>query len=111
MTKYATSFNGAYPFSDTGRKINLQASTNLTYTIPGNNTDKYRACFSYTQNSNVWVSLNGVAVSPFSNTSVDSYNEEFRPDIRYVQGGDVLSFITVDAAGAQVGVSLLQLPN
>ena len=110
MTTYASNYNETYPFSDTGAKINLQAATALDYTVPGESTYLYRAHFSYAANANVWVSLNGTATAPAPNTSADSYNEEFRPDNRYVKGGDVLSFITGDVAGAQVGVSLLRLP-
>lgn len=110
MTVYNSSFNETLPFSDIGSKFNLAANVRLTFTVPGTNAITYRAKFSYTQNSNVWVSLNGTATVPVSGTQANSYMEEFRPDVKYVRGGDVLSIISGDAGGAQVGLSLLQLP-
>lgn len=109
MTMFATGFLNALPFSDSGSKFNLAANVALSFTVPGTNAVTYRAEFSYTQNSNVWVGLNKAATVPVAGTQSASYMEEFRPNIRFVRGGDVLSIITGDAAGAQVGVSLLQV--
>jgi hypothetical protein len=109
MTAYNSSFNGAMPFSDTGSKFNLAANVALTFTVPGDDSMRFRAQFSYTQNSNVWVSLNGSATVPVAGTQSSSNMEEFRPDVRYVKGADVLSVVTGDVGGAQVGISLLQL--
>jgi hypothetical protein len=109
MTAYNSSFNGAMPFSDIGSKFNLVANAALTFTVPGIDSLKYRAQFSYTQNSNVWISLNGTPTVPVAGTQSSSSMQEFRPDVRYVKGGDVLSVITGDATGAQVGISLLSL--
>ncbi|HWY35727.1 MAG TPA: hypothetical protein VNX68_13865 [Nitrosopumilaceae archaeon] len=110
MTAYNSSFEGATPFSDTGSKFNLAANTGLSFTVPGDISVRYRAKFSYTANANVWVSYNGTAVSPIAGTQSATYNQEFRPDIKFVKGGDVLNLISSDATGAQVGVSLLQIP-
>ncbi len=110
MTAFSTGFSGTLPFSDSGSKFNLAANVALSFTVPGDKSVTYRAEFSYTQNSNVWISLNGTATSPVAGTQSDSYMEEFRPGARFVRGGDVLSIITGDVSGAQVGVSLLQLP-
>lgn len=110
MTAYNSSFEGTTPFSDNGSKFNLAANTGLSFTVPGDSSIRYRAKFSYTANANVWVSYNGTASSPVAGTQSASVNEEFRPDVKYVRGGDILNLISSDAAGAQVGVSLLQLP-
>ena len=110
MTMFATGFLGAIPFSNSGSKFNLAANVALSFTVPGTNAVTYRAEFSYTQNSNVWISLNGTATVPVAGTQSASYMEEFKPSIRFVRGGDVLSLISGDATGAEVGVSLLQLP-
>lgn len=110
MTMFASGFLNALPFSDLGSKFNLAANVALSFTVPGTNAITYRAEFSYNQNSNVWISLNGTATSPIAGTQSSSYMEEFRPSVRFVRGGDVLSLVSGDAAGAQVGISLLQLP-
>lgn len=109
MTAYNSSFGECTPFSDTGSKFNLAANAGLSYTIPGNSSLTYRAKFSYTSNANVWVSLNGTAVSPIAGTQSATSNQEFRPDVKFVRGGDVLNLISSDATGAQVGVALLQV--
>lgn len=111
MTFYSNSFDHCKPFSDTGQKLNLSTNVGGSFTVPGDPSLIYRAEFSYTQNANVWVSLNGTAVVPIAGTSTSSPNQEFRPDIRFVKGGDVLNLITNDATGQQVGISLLQVPS
>lgn len=109
MTAYNSSFEGTLPFSDQGSKFNLAANVALTFTVPGTNDLRYRAQFSYTQNSNVWVGLNVSATVPVAGTQSSTSMQEFRPDVRYVKGGDVISVITGDATGAQLGISLLNL--
>ncbi len=110
MTAYNSSYEGTTPFSDTCVQFNLATNAALSYTIPGSNSQTYRAKFSYSSNSNVWVSFNGTASIPVSGTSSTSANQEFRPDLKFVRGGDVLNLKSSDATGAQVGVSLLQVP-
>lgn len=109
MTAYNSSFGGTTPFSDTNSNFNLAANVGLSYTVPGVSSIKYRAKFSYTASANVWVSLNGTAATPAPGTQNSTSIQEFRPDVKYVKGGDVLNLISSDAAGAQVGVSLLQI--
>lgn len=115
MTKFNDAYDHTKPFSDTCAQINLAATVVGNYTVPGTNEFRYRAEFSYTNTSNVWVGYNTTPVVPLSNTTTTTNNQEFRPgangDARYVKGGDVLSFITSDVGGAQVGISLLQLPS
>ncbi len=106
-TKYNRNFTETFPFSDTGVMILLTASLALPWTIPGNSTQKFRACFSTGSDDNVWVSKNGTATVPITNNAIATYNQErigvnF---VRYVSGGDVLSFISTGTP--QVGVSLL----
>ena len=91
----------------------MQVGVEETYTVPGSATTKYAARLTYTYNSNVYVRLNGVPTVPVAGTTGTEQYNEFRPGSdgsqRYVQGGDVLHFITPDAT-ASVGVSLRQLP-
>jgi hypothetical protein len=109
MTAFNTSFLNALPFSDEGSEFNLAANVALSFTVPGSDSIKYRAEFSYMQTSNVWVSLNGTATVPVAGTQGSTSMKEFRPGIRFVKGGDVLSVVTGDVGGAQVGISLLQI--
>lgn len=109
---YNENFNGTLPFSDVTVPVSLTTNLEQTYTVPGAATIKYQALFSYNSTSNVFVRLNGTgaATVPAPNTATEAQYMEFRPDRRYVQGGDVLHFITGDATG-YVGVSLRQLPG
>lgn len=106
-TKYNTNFTGCFPFSDTGMKTILAASTALSYTVPGTANQLYRATLSTSSTADVFVKLNGTAAIPVSNTATATYNEERIgvECIKYVKGGDTLSFISTGTP--QVGVSLL----
>lgn len=112
MTKYNTNFEGTFPFSDQTVQISLAANTALSYTIPGGNDIQYRCEFSWYYTSAVWVGYNTTAVVPVAASATTSSNSsiEFRPSVRYVRGGDVLSFIS-DSIVTNAGFSLLQLPS
>lgn len=96
-------------FSDTCAQVNCAANTEETFTVPGTDVQQFQAYFEYTQNSNVFVCKNAAATTPASGTVGTQQYNEFKPQKRYVQGGDVLHFITPDTAGAYIGVSLRQL--
>lgn len=111
-TVYHDNYDQTKPFSDTCLQLNLVISAEQTFTIPGTNAQNYRARFTYASNSNVFVGLNVMAVAPVSGAQTNTNNLEFRPDEpKFVKGGDVLHFISPDAAGAYVGVSLLLIPG
>jgi len=105
---YNSNYDGTIPFSDTCSQINCAAAVEQTVTVPGTATTQYQALFSYTQSSNVFVRLNGVPTSPSSGSVGSQQYGEFRPEKRYVKGGDVLHFITPDT-NAYIGLSLRQL--
>lgn len=107
MTKYAKNFHGTLPFSDTGFKLLLAASTALPITVPGTSKQIYRASFRASSTAEVWVALNGTAVLPTAGVASSTYNQEFIPlnEPKYVKGGDTLSFIS--AGTPSIGVSLL----
>lgn len=110
-TKYQRNFNETFPFSDTGVMMLLAASTALPWTVPGTSNQIYRAHFSVSTSADVWANLNGTATVPTSNTATATYNQE-RIDvnfIKYLKGGDVVSFISTGTP--QVGVSLLQVQD
>jgi hypothetical protein len=107
VTGYNTNFSDTFPFSNTCFNTLLAASTAISYTVPGDPNQQYRANFSVSSSADVWVRLNGTAVVPVSNTSqTTSYQERIGQGFsRYVNGGDTLSFIGTSTS--QVGVSLL----
>lgn len=107
VTPYNTNYLGTLPFSNTTINILLAASTAISYTVPGDPNQRYRANFSVSQDADIWVRLNGTAQVPTSNTVDQSaYQERIGCGFsRYVNGGDTLSFI--GTATSQVGVSLL----
>lgn len=96
-------------FSDTCAQVNCAANVEKTFTVPGTDVQQFQAFFEYTQNSNVFVCKNAAATVPLAGTVGTQQYNEFKPQKRYVQGGDVLHFITPDTAGAYIGVSLRQL--
>lgn len=113
MVAYNSNYDLTIPFSDVCAQVALGVGVEQTYTVPGAATVSYSARFSYAQDANVYVRLNGVAAVPGAGSVASEQYNEFRPGAdgsqRYVKGGDVLHFITSDAT-AFVGVSLRQLP-
>ncbi len=112
MTNFNSQYEKAFPISDTGVMMLLAASTALAWTVPGTANQIYRAAFSVASSVDVWVNNNGTATVPTSNTATATYNQwRINPDdnVRYVKGGDVLSFISTGTP--QIGVELLQLPS
>lgn len=107
--KYSYNFR-ASPFSDVCEQIALATSTDTTYTVPGDATDKYVMEISYISTSNVFVCKNATATVPGAGMQTSTAELEFRPDRRYVNGGDVIHFITPDTS-AYVGLSLMSLPG
>lgn len=111
VTPYQRNFKDTLPFSNTSINILLAASTAISYTVPGDPTQIYRAVFRASSTAEVWVRLNATAVVPTSNTVASTPNQEFIPlnEPKYVKGGDTLSFISLSTPS--VGVSLLQVQN
>lgn len=112
--QYNSNFDLTIPFSDVCAQVALGAAVEQTFTVPGTAVNKYAARFSYISTSNVFVRLNGTPTTPgAASVGTQQYNE-YRPgddgSQRYVQGGDVIHFITPDTT-AYVGVSLRQLPQ
>lgn len=106
--KYNANYIETMPFSDTCVQVNCAANIAETFTVPGNPTQQYQAYFEYNQSSNVFICKNATPTIPASGTVGTQQYNEFRPKKRYVQGGDVLNFITPDT-NAYIGVSLRQL--
>lgn len=112
--QYNSNFDVTLPFSDVCAQIALGVGVEETFTVPGAATIKYSAHFGYISTTNVFVRKNATPAIPAAGTvGTEQYNE-FRPGDdgtqRYVNGGDVLHFITPDAT-AYVGISLRQLPG
>ena len=109
-TRYTSSFDITLPFSDTCFQIALTANNAYSYTVPGLSTDRYSMLMRYNATSNIFVGFNVTAVVPASNTITTTYKVEYKPCKRYVNGGDVISFITPDDT-AWMGGSLRFIPN
>lgn len=104
---YTSSYDETIPFSDACVQIALATNTEQTYTIPGNATQKYTVLFGFPTNTILYVAKNNTAATPAPGTQTTlQYVEFINPgEKRYVQGGDVLSFITPDAS-ARIGISI-----
>lgn len=109
-TNYNSQYNDCMPFSDIAPSVALAANTPLSYTVPGNAQNRYRAEFHYNYTSNIYIANNSTAAVPGAGTISTSSVSTYRPDVRYVKGGDVLSFVTPDTT-ATFGFDLLLLPN
>jgi hypothetical protein len=110
MTKFSTLFHGTEPFTDVAPQFALAASTALSYTVPGDSSKPYRVKFYWPYNANIWVALNSTATVPTAGTMSPNSKSVLRPEIKYVRGGDVLSFIS-DALVTDAGFELFELPN
>ena len=112
MTKFNTNYLHSLPFSDQTVQVALAANTELTYTIPGDKDVQYRCEFSYAYDANVWVGYNTTAVVPVAGSVTTSDNSSIvlRPSVKYVRGGDVLSFISGSIV-SNMGFELLVLPS
>lgn len=106
--KYNSNYHETMPFSDTCFQIALVANTDNTITIPGTSSTYYQALFSYTYDSNVFICNNSSVDIPVSGVIGTQFYNEFRPEKRYVRGGDIMHLKTPDTQ-AYVGVSLRQL--
>lgn len=109
-TNYNMNYNDCMPFTDIAPSVALAANTPLSYTVPGPATTKYRVEFHYNYLSNIYIANNSTAAVPVAGTVSASSVSSYRPNVRYVKGGDVLSFITSDTS-AQFGFDLLVVPN
>lgn len=112
-TLYSTNYDLTMPFVDDSTQFFLAAASDEIYTVPGTSQDVYSVRFSYTESSNIFVSLNDTATIPDGGAPVSTQVfTEFRPggdgSQRYVKGGDVLHFITPDTT-AYVGIRLMKL--
>ncbi len=107
-TQYNANYIETMPFSDTCAQIDMVAGVEKTYTVPGTDIIKWQAYFEYPENVNVFVCKNATPIIPASGTVGTQPFNEFMPEKRYVQGGDVLHFITPDTR-VYMGVSLRQL--
>lgn len=107
---YNSNYIETLPFSDTCSQFGLGVGVERTVTVPGTDTQQYQAFFAYTQASNVFVALNATPVVPAIGTVGSQQYNEFRPEKRYVKGGDVIHMITPDAT-AYVGLSLRSLQS
>lgn len=110
VTPYNSQYQGCFPFSNTTPSVALAANTALSYTVPGDDTTRYRVEFHYNATENIYIANNSTAAVPSAGTVSANSVSSYRPAVRYVRGGDVLSFITSDTT-AQFGFDLLQLPN
>ncbi len=106
---YVSSYE-ALPFSDVSKQIGLVANVGQNFTVPGNGTMKYVAVFSFNATANIFVGNNTTATTPPGGTTTSLQYVSFRPDRKFVSGGDVLSFTTPDTTG-YVGVELYSIPS
>ncbi|CAB4151455.1 hypothetical protein UFOVP685_6 [uncultured Caudovirales phage] len=106
--QYNSNYDGTLPFSDSASQIHCGANVEQTVTVPGAVTAQYQALFAYIQDSNVFVRINAAPAIPLIGTVGSEQYNEFRPEKRYVKGGDVIHFITPDAS-AFIGVTLRKL--
>lgn len=114
-TPYTNNYHDTTTFSDTCVQIALATDTEQTFTLPGDETDKYQVRFSYISTANVWVGLNVTAATVGAGMKTTTGYLEFRPggldgSKRYAKGGDVLHFITHDTS-AYVGLAIEKLPG
>lgn len=106
---YNSNYDETLAFSDVCAQFALTVNEVQSWTIPGTDIVKYSARFEYNDFANIFICKNASPVIPANGAMGTQQYNEFRPEPqRYVQGGDVLYFVTPDAL-AYLGVSLRQL--
>lgn len=112
---YNSNFDLTTTTSDDAAQINLAQNVIATYNVPGAFTDKYSVRFQYISTSNIFVGFGVNPVVPGAGVVRTDEFVEFKPGYegsqRYVSGGTTINFITPDAAGAFVGITLRKLPG
>lgn len=107
MNSDVRGYNAYAPaFADDNQQVILDQNAEQNFNVP-TNFKEWIAVFSYEAGTNVWVANNAIANIP--SATFASTLSQLNPAARYVQAGDILSFITSDTNGAQVGVSLYAL--
>lgn len=109
VATYYNNFEDTTIVSDTTIQLTLTAGMELTYTVPGAASKKMQALFSFNDNANVFVGLNVTVASPADNTVQETKFMEYKPEKRFVKGGDVIHFISPDTR-TWCGVAFLSLP-
>lgn len=96
-------------FSDLLYSVTLEANTDTTLTIPGNNS-RYKAVIKVKNQAEVWVAFNQTAAVPAGNTFAATTSEMVSevPLCREVRKNDVLHFITATAS-TDVSVALYSI--
>lgn len=104
---YTSSYDETIPFSDVCVQLSLATNVAQTYTVPGSATQNFTVLFGFPTGTNLYVGKNTTAATPPAGTKTTLQYVEFinAGEKRYVQGGDVLSFITPDTS-ARIGISI-----
>lgn len=89
------------PFAEDNKQVTLSAGAAQTMTVPSNYS-VWEVMFSFGPGKEVWVANNHTATLPSG--SVAATFSQLNPSSRFVNKGDVLSFITNDTT-ATVGAS------
>lgn len=109
MTRDINGYNGfGIPFCIENWKTTLTANVAQTVTVPSS-YENWIAIFSFSPGSNIYVANNTtatVASGIFAQSS-----SQLNPAARYVQAGDVLSFITADSDSPVAEVSFYVAPT
>ena len=103
MTRDINGYNGfGVAFTLDARSAILAIGVGQTTTVP-DEYPHYLAIFSYTPGASIWVDgINTPAVVPTG--AFASTTSVLNPAARYVDAGDVISFITGDASNPMVSV-------
>lgn len=94
---FCMNYEGTEPFSDLTFQVALQTGVaEVTAAFPGPTTTKYRVHIKYSASQNIYVGRNVAPNIPTLGTVTAQPYVDFRPEIVFVYGGDVLHFITPD---------------
>lgn len=107
--QYNENYNGAMPFSDVCWQIMITGA-GATDTVPGLITDNYLVIFRYNCTSNVYVGYNVEPFLPIEDNVLEQPYVAFKPERKFVHGGDVLNFITDVEDSIFLGAEFYKLP-
>lgn len=92
--QYNCNYDGTMNFTGGAVQLRLSANTEVTFTVPGPATTMYAVDFRYNSNNDYFIGYKVTAVIPAPDVAGEVGNLDYKPDKRFVFGGDVLHFIT-----------------
>lgn len=110
-TTYNRNFGDTVPWTDDCVQVHATANTSGSITVPGGTQLTYKAVFDINRAANNIFFRRGAAPTiPGANVVATQQYNQFNPDELYVNGGDLIYYITPDTV-AYFGIRFILVQN